>query len=236
MVTIPSESKPVTGIIYKATCLVDGKCYVGMTTKGLEHRKKAHLLKAARKDGEYFHLALNAHGPENFTWEVIEQHPTVKATQIAEIEAIKKFKSFHLDGGYNLTRGGEGSFGWIPSEEFRRKAGERQKGTVRSEEYKIKMRAATKGIVHSLEHNQKVSLAMRGKPKSEEQKRKQSIAMTGRIASPETRKKLSIVHSGRIHSLESKLKIGAGNKGKIRSLEARKKVSDGLKKFFASKT
>ena len=46
-------------LIYKATNLVNGKVYIGMTTKTLEHRAKVHKRDSQRLN-TYFYQAIQA--------------------------------------------------------------------------------------------------------------------------------------------------------------------------------
>ena len=50
------------GYIYKCTCVISGKSYVGLTTKTIEERKKEHL-----------HSAIRKYGIENFEWSIVEE-------------------------------------------------------------------------------------------------------------------------------------------------------------------
>ena len=70
---------------------------------------------------------------------------------------------------YNMTDGGDGSSGCIPSEETRRKIGDAQKGRTHSEETRRRMSEAQKGNTN-----------MKGKTLSKETRKKQSDAMIGR--------------------------------------------------------
>ena len=99
----------------------------------------------------------------------------------------------------NLTDGGDGASGWIPSEETRRKLSEANKGKIRSEEHKRKYREAKKGKIHSEEHKRKISEAKKGILKSEETKRKMSEAKKGQGL-------------GKTHSEESKRKMSEARK------------------------
>jgi len=64
------------GIIYTATCIANGKVYVGQTTRILEKRLKEHF-KLARsstaKYKSYFCKALSKYGKDSFVWEVIDK-------------------------------------------------------------------------------------------------------------------------------------------------------------------
>ena len=119
-----------TGIIYRATNLTNGKCYIGQTTGGLHRRCLAHLNESKRiKSGCYntlFSRALRKYGFENFKWEVLYENISKDQLNLAEICAVYGNDSFY--DGYNLTAGGDGGLGCIPNSEIRRKMSLAQKG------------------------------------------------------------------------------------------------------------
>ncbi|MBC8550534.1 MAG: GIY-YIG nuclease family protein [Candidatus Brocadiales bacterium] len=94
------------GLIYIATCKVDGRCYIGLTTRTLKTRKAEHI-KAAMFDNSplYFHGAIRNHGPKNFTWKVVARRKTLEGLANAEIKYIEKHAAF--TEGFNSTPGGE---------------------------------------------------------------------------------------------------------------------------------
>ena len=89
--------------------------------------------KSAAKTGKnyVFHNAIRSYGWENFEWEILEESSN-KEYLLNEREEywIRHFNSHYVDGGkgYNMTFGGEATFGWVPSEETRRKISESNKG------------------------------------------------------------------------------------------------------------
>ncbi len=93
------------GVIYKITNLINGKSYVGQTSRTLkerfiEHAKaKTHLGNAIRK-----------YGRKNFSVEVIEECTTPEQLNEREIFWIAHFNCKHPNG-YNFTDGGEGTHG-----------------------------------------------------------------------------------------------------------------------------
>lgn len=107
----------------------------------------------------------------------------------------------------NLTDGGEGQSGWVPSAEWRARMGELQRGKPKSEETKARMRASNLGQVRSDEARAKMSAAQRGKTISEDQKVKLSEASRGRMHSAETRAKIGATHAGREFSFEHRANI-----------------------------
>lgn len=108
-------------IVYKATNTINGKIYIGYTTKTLEKRKKEHLYKSRCKtDNQYFYLfreAIRKYGFKNFKWEIIAECKNIEECCSLEIEFIKKLNSIS-PVGYNLTNGGNGG---SPSEQTKNK-------------------------------------------------------------------------------------------------------------------
>ena len=106
-------------IVYKATNLINGKVYVGYTTKTLDQRVKAHVSKANCLTQKYytqaFKLALRKYGLENFSWEELIVCTTREEACEKEKEFIAKYNCI-TPFGYNMTLGGEGG---IQSEEVK---------------------------------------------------------------------------------------------------------------------
>jgi group I intron endonuclease len=56
-----------TGLIYKATNKINGKCYVGMTTQNIDKRIYQHIYNAKNENSNgIFGRAILKHGEENF--------------------------------------------------------------------------------------------------------------------------------------------------------------------------
>ena len=98
-------------IVYLATNLINGKKYVGYTTKGLDHRIKGHIRKSKNKrDKHYFYLfqsALRKYGANNFKWDTLHYCETIDEVTKMEIHFIKELNTISPNG-YNLTEGGNG--------------------------------------------------------------------------------------------------------------------------------
>lgn len=113
-------------IIYKATNKINGKVYIGKTTRTLEIRKKQHIIEA-KNCKFHFHKAIQKWGESSFDWEVLFTAQDQKELNEKEIFFIKQYDTYK--NGYNQTKGGEGQLGWVPSEETRKLWSEQRKGT-----------------------------------------------------------------------------------------------------------
>ena len=172
----PADSS-IYGIVYKAENTKNGKVYIGITKKTLEHRRRDHirLSRALSKFKYYFHHALAKYGPEVFVWSVLELCTSAKVLNERERFYIKRYQSNLLGVGYNLTAGGEGALAPAAS-------------TL------AKKSRAMMGHPVSAETRKKISSALWGKTKSLEARVKTATANTGKRPSEETRKKMSQKH------------------------------------------
>ena len=95
------------GIIYKSTCTLNGKIYIGQTIQALKLRRRAHETAARQnRTSTAFNSALRKYGVENFEWEILE---TCDARDLneRETEAIRTWNSI-CPNGYNIQTGGKG--------------------------------------------------------------------------------------------------------------------------------
>lgn len=94
-----------SGIIYMATNKMNGKSYIGQTTKKMEERRTEHKLSK-----KYYHTkfydALEKFGWENFEWKVLYE-TSEEMLDLAEILSIYTYNTFYE--GYNSTLGGSGN-------------------------------------------------------------------------------------------------------------------------------
>lgn len=102
--------------IYLIQNKIDYKIYVGQT-KNPKIRWNQHKLKSRSNSRQYIHRAINFHGFENFTFQVIEEWESEKDINEAEEFWIEFFQTRNSDIGYNLTNGGYGSRGLKHSKE-----------------------------------------------------------------------------------------------------------------------
>lgn len=100
-----------TGVIYKVTCLVNGKVYIGQTVD-LKARIRSHF---STKQKYHFGFALQKYGKDNFLWEIVEECPKDMLDD-REQYWIAFYNSNDSRYGYNLTIGGDNGdalVGWI---------------------------------------------------------------------------------------------------------------------------
>ncbi len=93
--------------VYMATNKINGKRYVGITHRGLAHRRGGHLSRAKRGDRgcPRFYDAIRKYGPQSFEWQAIASFEDKAGAQDAEIALIAKIRKKSEE--YNVARGGD---------------------------------------------------------------------------------------------------------------------------------
>ena len=116
-----SEDKDINGIVYSAKS-PSGKYYIGITIYPLKKRMRQHEIRSEKRKTNLpaFHSAIKKYGFDNFEWEIIEDNIT-SWEKLCELEIYYIIKYDSYNNGYNLTKGGEGSFGRKHSEETKEK-------------------------------------------------------------------------------------------------------------------
>lgn len=108
--------------IYKVTNKVNGKLYIGQTSRGVKKRKSAHIRNSFNINApDYncaFHKAIRKYSPENFIWEVLLVCDTVEEANRIEMLLIAEYNTCH-GTGYNSNEGGGSNLGFQHSEETR---------------------------------------------------------------------------------------------------------------------
>jgi group I intron endonuclease len=243
--------------IYAIRNAVNGKTYVGQAAD-IERRWTQHRsnLNCNRHFNQHLQHAWNKYGADAFGFMVIEY---CSADQLDERE-IHHIAICRSQGDcYNMTDGGGGARGFVPTYETRQKISRSQKGRILGIEHRKKLSEsarrrlpatndtrqkiseANRGKVFSDEHRRRLSEAnignqnFLGRTHSDEARRKQSEAAKGRVFSDEHRKKLSEANSRRAVSEETKLKLSQSSKGRVFSDETRKKISEARKRYWAEK-
>ena len=116
------------GYIYKIK-FPNGKHYIGLTSTSLEQRTKEHKTCAKNGDTRCVYNALRKYNMVD-TFELIEIDTADTLEELCEKEIgyIIEYNSYYMnEKGYNMTYGGEGTNGYIFTEEDNKKNSERMK-------------------------------------------------------------------------------------------------------------
>lgn len=184
-------------IIYKITNKMNGKVYIGQTTKTLELRWKQHC--NAKSCCTHLKNAIQKYGAENFTVEQIDIACTQSELNSKECFWIKHYNSV-APNGYNLTTGGEHPTITDVTREKLSKAHKGKKPHAFDEVFRKKLSEFAKTRIG--EKN-----PMYGRKHSDETKKRMSEVNVGRV-SP---------NKGKILSDKIKLKISQSLQGKYTS-------------------
>ena len=116
------------GSIYRIP-FPNGKWYIGLTMTSLEQRTKEHKYSAKSGDTRYLYNALRKYEMVDILELIeIDTADTLEELREKEIGYIKEYNSYYMNkNGYNMTYGGEGTNGYIYTEEDNKKNSERLK-------------------------------------------------------------------------------------------------------------
>lgn len=96
-------------VVYKHTCVVNGKCYIGYTKHGvLSEWTRRHVRNATVGKGYHLSNAIRKHGNDCWIHEELELCSSAKEAKAAEIKWVATFNSNDREHGYNMTPGGDG--------------------------------------------------------------------------------------------------------------------------------
>jgi|15BtaG_2_1085339.scaffolds.fasta_scaffold40411_2 hypothetical protein len=89
-------------LIYKATNIINGKCYIGQTVQPLNSRKSGHYYSSkVNRDNMIFHKAIRKYGEENFKWEILCE--CISQDEMNKLEQFHMLENNSLNpNGYNL--------------------------------------------------------------------------------------------------------------------------------------
>ena len=138
-------------IVYKITNIINGKIYIGQTSKDIVTRFKQHCTKASKVP--YLRNAIQKYGKHNFRIEQLGTTDIESEVDQLEQHYISIYKSTNHEFGYNISTGGDHGI----------------LGLKRSNETKAKMRAKRvgktpmKGKLHNDTSKLKMSNSRRGK-------------------------------------------------------------------------
>jgi group I intron endonuclease len=135
--------------VYEITNNINGKKYVGITSRTIEERFQEHVSRTkSYKRGNRLYVAMRKYGYDNFSVKLLAETSNENDVRLLETEFIIKYNSY--ENGYNCNLGGHG-FLHIP-EEIKAKISKAQIGKQISEEARKKMSSAKKGDKNCAKH------------------------------------------------------------------------------------
>lgn len=230
------------GCLYLLTS-PSGKSYIGITSKTVEARWKAHNMRVQEGRDQALQKAIRKYGAESFKVQTLVIADKWDYLCDLERKAIAAFNT-KAPNGYNLTDGGEGIVGRVHTEQAsanmsagqkrRARTDEEKKrladlgkqywnspvGIARKEEAKAKNEAARKARLETLPERR--SQAVKAAMQRSDVKAKVLACAAKRAADPEWRKKVSA----------SKMGQGLGSK---RSAETKAKQAEARRQWWARK-
>jgi group I intron endonuclease len=130
-------------IAYLVTNKVNGKQYVGITTRKLSRRWYEHKY-VPQSSGKALSAAIKKYGESAFEIKQIASCTgDIETLKQLESDLIEQYNTFKI--GYNSTKGGDGVFGFKHSEETVKRVADKNRGRKASSETKTKMREAHGG-------------------------------------------------------------------------------------------
>lgn len=142
-------------IIYLLMNKVNQKVYIGVTSN---YKKRMREHSYASND-YLISKAIRKYGWDNFQSSILLETDDREA----EKRFIKEYESNDPSKGYNLTEGGEGTLGYIPSEETREIMRNKKLGRKLTSEHRQKISQSNKGRVFTEETRKKISIKSKGR-------------------------------------------------------------------------
>ena len=140
--------------MYVHTNKTNGKRYVGITSKPkVEHRWNNGR---GYSENTHFSSAIQKYGWDGFIHTVLLSELTENQAKSLECHLIKSWKTQNPKYGYNMTFGGDGTPGFHPSEETRKKLSEARKKENLSAETLKRRSDGLRGRKFSDEHKRKI--------------------------------------------------------------------------------
>lgn len=229
----PSSDIPTVSGIYRITCIVTGKFYIGSAVN-LRRRHQEHF-RDLHRNAHYnrkLQRAWNKHGKEAFVFDILEFVLILEFLTVREQYWFDKLSPFG-DKGFNIAPTAGSVLGMKSSPETIEKLRISHLGQPgywlgkkRSPETVAKANAKKigkpsprrPGYTHSPEHREKLRLANLGKKYGEGTRRKLSEMRMGRKMSPESIEKTRQSNLGRKNTPEAIEGMREAHKGEMKAL------------------
>ena len=225
------------GYIYKIV-FPNGKHYIGLTTTSLEQRQTQHKNTAKKGDTHCLYNALRKYEMED-TFQLIEIDTADTLEELCEKEIgyILKYNSYYMNkNGYNMTYGGEGTTGYVYTEDVKQKMSEIAKKRFENPEAILKNSEAIKKYYQ--EHPEALQINRETQIKYNEEHPEKGEAHSEKIKAhydnhPEARQQMSEIKK-QYHNdhPEAGKEQGEKLKAYYNNPEAKQKSSEAQKKRF----
>lgn len=187
--------------------------YIGMGTDA--DYKRAYV---RRRKNKFWHNIINK---TTYEVEIIYDELTLEEAHKKEIEFIALYGRRNINTGIlvNLTDGGEGNLGWIPTPEVREKISKANKGNNKwlgkkhTDLTKKRLSDAHSGKITPIEVREKIAIGCKGGNKTTFRK--------GHVISDATRKAMGEAQKNRVFTDEHKANISKGQLGKTRNQKSK---------------
>jgi group I intron endonuclease len=232
----------VYGRVYLITNKVNGKKYVGQTTKSVLKRFAQHLKGIG--GAERLSRAVKKYGASSFSVVVLGVATSREDLDSKEMYWVEVHQT-RSPGGYNLTGGGKGTTS--PSDETRFRQRMAKLGKPLSEEHRKNAAEATRARYRREDeegHTRKRSIETRermreshlGLTQSDETKEKRAAKLRGKKR-PDVGEKIREHWRNGGHPIKQEVRehLSRINKGKVLSQETRAAMSSALKASYAAK-
>ena len=223
------------GYIYKIQ-FPNGKHYIGLTTTSLKQREGQHKKCAKQGDTRRLYTALRKYNMVD-TFELIEidtAHTLEKLCEM-EIKYIKEYNSYYINGkGYNMTFGGEGTNGYIFTEEDKQKQSEITKRYFENPEARQKQSELIKKYFENPDTRQQMSDTKKKYFEANpDAGKEQSERLKKHYENPEERQKMSEIKKTYYeNNPEAIQKLSETTTKYFENPQARQKHSEIKKKYF----
>lgn len=152
--------------VYLITNQISGKKYVGITKRGYMKRFQEHISYATKSNRHsLLYEDIRKFGVESFTVSLLEDNISDDDAEAKESYYIEKYNTYYLgsDDGYNMTLGGHGVSGYVPTEDCLSKRSHSMKGHKFSQSRNEKIRQAMLGREYKQEWRDALSHARMGR-------------------------------------------------------------------------
>ena len=205
---------------YNIYCIkneINGKVYIGYTSKTVNERFNTHIKNAKKKINRRLYDAMNKYGYENFTVSNLDETFDVNSAQEIETWYIHIFRAKNQKYGYNMTHGGDGGYTMSEWSDAAKKELYTQQKIKREatfmERYGVKTPTQLNWV------KEKISKSLKGRTFTDECKQRISDTLKRKIALGEFTPNTSGLKKGHVvgeftHSNKAKEKISNARLGK----------------------